>query len=637
MNEFFKINGIDVGFADHPTEGTIFIKGSLNTEVLIRKGKLRINVLTPALELTKGLHNGLLDDPYYENQKQVDWIRMVTYADLSVPGGKYDTQIACPYEKGPTGFEVYGFPELVDFHGIIDVQKGYVHIKGELRSKGEGNPNIVPIEVVKHFEPKPLLPPRRQYTWEEAVQQNPLNIYDLSIGKGIFNSFPEEILTFKNLERLWMGMQAHLQFSSLPDTFYDLKQLHTLQIYGSKLEQLSPKIGQLQKLEDLAIQSSALTSLPDAVCSLPKLTSINLKYNRLSHLPDAITTLTSLKYLDIEGNNFKTLPKDLDKIYSVKADRKHRKLYMDISYKSENLEPIQKQFYDLSAYPAQKAHLEEAILAIPALVPFKDLILDYSAMGTYLVLEEKDTEIPLGKSKVGGSPDLPRAWEHPTNKNGALYIFHAQINCTEIAPFQEYLPRKGMLYFFVNDEEYAQQPIVLYAKETSHLVRIPYTEATKFTDSDFNANFRKGQAVRFENAIALPCFYNSFNHGTERFPKYAALWEEEEEEFYEQLDDLEYQMEALEKAIKKPLGFDNGHIQIGTHGINCSVFTQHESPEEWAAARFGGEPTEWLVLLNMESIGEFNFWDAGTLTYCIHKKDLAILDFSRIHTSIESS
>lgn len=93
--EFLKINGVDVGFGNHSIEGTVYSDPKvLTTEVIIRKGKLRINLLTPALELTENLHNGMLEKP-----AQVDWIRLVTYSDLATPGGRYDTKIECPYGK----------------------------------------------------------------------------------------------------------------------------------------------------------------------------------------------------------------------------------------------------------------------------------------------------------------------------------------------------------------------------------------------------------------------------------------------------------------------------------------------------------------------------------------------------------
>ncbi|BDS11372.1 DUF1963 domain-containing protein [Aureispira anguillae] len=635
MKEFFKINNIDVGFANHPTEETFFTKGSLNTEVLIRKGKLRISLLTPALEITDEMHNGLLNDPYYDNLRHIDYFRMVTYYDLAIEKGAYNSQIACPYNTNLTGFETYNFPEAVEFHGIIDLQEGFVHIKGELKSRSNEKKPSIPVEALKCFVPKPLLPIRELYTWEQALKANPTDVYDLSIGEGDFQTFPSKLLEFKNLEKIWIGGAAQCNFTELPDPFYGLTNLHTIQIYQSKINTISEHINQLHQLEELTIESSNLSLLPDALCDLPALTTLNLKHNKLISLPKQIGALPKLRDLNIVGNNFKALPKSLANIYAVNADRKHRKLFMDLSYKSKNPTAIDSSLYDWSNYPAQKALLEKSILAIPELEEFKNLIVDYSTMATFLILNKEEKEIPIGRSKVGGSPDLPKNWVHPANKNGLLYLFHAQINCEEIAPFQKYLPRKGMLYFFVNDEEYAERPIVLYAADNQNLVPSIYTEDTAFIDSDFDCDFRTAVAVTFQNYLSLPNFYNAYYYGAERYPNYATFWDAPDND--EKIEQLEDYIEALKSSIDWSLGAEQGATATRTHSIHSSVFTQHESPQEQAANKFGGEPSEWLVLLNMESVDEFNFWDAGTLTYCIHKKDLAINDFSKISVSIESS
>ena len=638
MKEYFKINNIDVGFASHSTEGSIFLKGALNTEILVRKGKLRINLLTPALEITDEMHNGLLDDSYYDNLRNVDYLRMTTYRDLAIEGGQYNTQVTCPYIKNAVGFETYGFPERVKFHGIIDVQKGYVHIKGVFKRDFGEQKTSIPVEILKCFDPQPLIPARKIYSLATAENVNPLEVYELNIAKGTFTEFPQEVLGFKNLESIWAGAGTRFEFENIPEEFYTLTKLHTIQFFGTRLKTLSERIGQLQKLEEITIQSSQLSVLPDSICALPQLTKLSFRYNQLLRLPSGIGKLPKLKELDIRGNNFETLPQSLRDIYAVEVDRKHRKYFMDTSYKSENQNPIKEALYDLSNYPVEKLQLEKSILAIPELKEFKDLIVDYSTMATYLILDKEEKEIPIGKSKVGGAPDLPKELEHPTNKNGLLYIFHAQLNCADIAPFQKYLPRTGMLYFFVNDEESVQRPLVLFSKNTQDLSRTIYTEETKFTDGDFDNRFRKVVGVTFQNAVSIPNFYNSSNHGEERYPKYADLWKGlDEDSLYEKIDLLDENVEQLEEKLQAPLAFDNGHIQLRTHSLNSSVFTQHESPQEIAAAKFGGEPTEWLVLLNMESVGEFSLWDAGTLTYCIHKKDLAIGDFSRVSASIESS
>lgn len=164
----------------------------------------------------------------------------------------------------------------------------------------------------------------------------------------------------------------------------------------------------MHQLEELTIESSNLSLLPDALCDLPALTTLNLKHNKLISLPKQIGALPKLRDLNIVGNNFKALPKSLANIYAVNADRKHRKLFMDLSYKSKNPTAIDSSLYDLIQLSSTKALLEKSILAIPELEEFKNLIVDYSTMATFLILNKEEKEIPIGRSKVGGSPDLPK-------------------------------------------------------------------------------------------------------------------------------------------------------------------------------------------------------------------------------------
>lgn len=60
-----------------------------------------------------------------------------------------------------------------------------------------------------------------------------------------------------------------------------------------------------------------------------------------------------------------------------------------------------------------------------------------------------EKSLPLGKSKIGGSPDLPHSTDWPTYRDGRPLSFLFQINCSEI----EYntrlnLPRTGVIAFF---------------------------------------------------------------------------------------------------------------------------------------------------------------------------------------------
>jgi len=328
-------------------------------------------------------------------------------------------------------------------------------------------------------------------------------------------------------------------------------------------------------------------------------------------------------------------------VHTLKVDRKYRKLYTNDGYVSANPKPVDHELYNLGRYPDALEQLEAAIARTPDLAPGRELLLRYARMATYLVPQPDLTDIPLGHSKLGGAPDLPAGTEHPAGKNGKLLVFHAQLNCAELAPHQAYLPRTGMLYFYVSDEEMVQQATVRYERDITNLRRFVYTEATKFTDTDLNGRCRKPVAVVPKNAVSFPDLYNAGNHGAERFPAVAHLFAEDETAAGALSDDT---IEALDEATRaladanpdtprQKLPF----IAREVHSINGYVFTQHESPEERAAAKFGGEPEDYLTLLNLESLGEFSFWDAGTLTYCVHKKDLAIVVLDRVAAFIESS
>jgi hypothetical protein len=89
-----------------------------------------------------------------------------------------------------------------------------------------------------------------------------------------------------------------------------------------------------------------------------------------------------------------------------------------------------------------------------------------------------DQQIPIGASKFGGSPDLPRSEPWPVNEQtGKPLHFVAQINFSEVSEFdtQSELPSRGMLYLFYDcagmpwgyDPKDGAFKKVIYAEDTS--------------------------------------------------------------------------------------------------------------------------------------------------------------------------
>ncbi len=73
------------------------------------------------------------------------------------------------------------------------------------------------------------------------------------------------------------------------------------------------------------------------------------------------------------------------------------------------------------------------------------------------------------------------------------------------------------------------------------------------------------------------------------------------------------------------------------HRINANAFTQNDSLELQAAIAHKGRPEDWVILLEVDSVGDFQWDDAGQLFVVIQKSDLAKQDFSKIYLTSESS
>jgi uncharacterized protein (TIGR02996 family) len=134
-------------------------------------------------------------------------------------------------------------------------------------------------------------------------------------------------------------------------------------------------------------------------------------------------------------------------------------------------------------------------------------------------VEDEQADIPVGASKLGGYPDLPRGYRWPTGGEcHAIYIddtggthrlagFLAQINLAEVAQTQaaKDLPKSGLLSFFSfqdmeNDNPDAVGAKAIYFPEATNLVR---TEPGELTDGN---ETMPAQRLSFFETLDLPTF-----------------------------------------------------------------------------------------------------------------------------------
>ena len=125
------------------------------------------------------------------------------------------------------------------------------------------------------------------YTSLEGIEQ-PDSVFILSLSKNRLDTFPIQILEFRNLREL------------------DLSK--------NKLHSLPPQIGILSSLEVLNLDRNTLDSLPQEIGQLHKLRYLKLSRNRLYHLPNSIANLYNLKELILWSNGIKCFPESFRKL-----------------------------------------------------------------------------------------------------------------------------------------------------------------------------------------------------------------------------------------------------------------------------------------------------------------------------------
>jgi Domain of unknown function (DUF1963)/Leucine rich repeat len=627
--EFLRLNGVDVGFSE-------------KTDVLVRGGRVHVSLNTPAMRLTPAMHGAEflenswrpLPDFYMANG-----LTIVVDEDLALPQAQYGHTFRFPYRddtKYLRNVSIYGSQGRPRFFGSVTVDEGWIYVSG-LASYEDvvSDPKAaMSIEARKRFAATPLIAQRKKLSLKQALKLPPDEVYWLSIeNTDRVKSFPEEILGFKNLENLWLSASFDAKAVALPQELFALTNLHTLclQWAGFTVGALSPAISNLHKLETLRLTSNRITELPSAMEALTSLEFLDISYNDLVSLPECIGTLPKLRTLEAEGNRFKSLPKTLANIPSVRVNHAYRSLFRDVSYATKHKAPIHLEQFMLASAPTLLASAKALLDQQSSDEDIKACMLEQSSYAIYAESTNAGSPVSLGASKTGGAPHLPIGFAHPSDENGLLPTFYAQIHLGSIAHLQNWLPRSGMLYFFVGDFRDGDGPCVIHAKaDASDLTVYPYSKATRWIDSDVDALFEEGSTglarestLSFKVGASLPYMYRA---SSTRFPALAALLDSKERVDRIRIEKFNTALEATQEALK-----EKGLMPQNTsHSLNAHIWSDDDTSQEQAANAKGGFANEWINLLTLESVDDYCFGDAGSITFCIHAADLAAEDFSNV-------
>lgn len=256
-------------------------------------------------------------------------------------------------------------------------------------------------------------------------------------------------------------------------------------------------------------------------------------------------------------------------------------------------------------------------------------------------------ECPVGRSKIGGKPDLPEGfqWFYFSEKtcDGAResrpLSFLAQINCEETKPFdtEGLLPSKGMLYFFYeletmtwgfDPDDKGSAKVFYYSGAISDIKR------TEFPADLSDEYILPEMTVNFFSQDELPDLeeFDELHSGHDQWDAY---------------DEAKRKIIPLpdEENINKLLGYANliqGAMLLSCEEVTNGLYmgTDTEIPEA-QRKQYEEDCKKWQLLFQLDSIQtdeyEMLWGDLGRIYFYIRGEDLKNLNFGDCWLQLQCS
>lgn len=457
------------------------------------------------------------------------------------------------------------------------------------------------------------------------------NLEDLRISSSMLTELPQVIAKLQKLKRLHI---TDTQLQTVPEGIWQLPNLEYLNLSSNQLTEMPFDIN-LPNLKALSFQSNQLTRLVDGY-NLPNLESLNFEDNQLKSLLTSFAKLPKLKSLYMKGNPLTSLSESFSEIEHLDVEIEFKNKFLDFEYKGADGKGTvawdDKVFYaqhDTELMKGTEYYWKNELMQANK----KDLskLMKKSLIFT---LGEPDTYKQLGYHRIGGMPDLPKNLPYPRfgknlmkGKEDFVYEFIAQINCRDVAHLQDYLPKTGILYFFLSNLDDVQD-----AGSGAKVI---------YFDGDFKT-LQSGKQFGFKredyywNYADEP--YKAYQANAEIFVDFGGLYSINQNEYI-----LEGLSEAFKDRVKEDSDFgstimDSFEIpKVDGVTINTYGYAWDLNPEHEVALEHKGKPLDWVVLMRVPSVGDFQWNDAGDLFFVIHKSDLAKGDFSNVICTMYSS
>ncbi len=297
------------------------------------------------------------------------------------------------------------------------------------------------------------------------------------------------------------------------------------------------------------------------------------------------------------------------------------------SFRKNNLEKIKSFIRNSEEIEIDKSDKEELIKMIKPTIGIKTKVTD-------------DKNLQVGKSKIGGKPDLPKDFEWP-RANGKPMLFCAQYNLTELIKFdkQDQLPKKGFFYIFLSlDEKWNEfngvnKPFKFIFSENENIIRTEFP-----SDIEENQKFKTAEIQYFQfYTIPDDENYKLFEFDKKYDDFYFYFYQPTDEYIIEELyqdSNKMHQILGYDRSIQSSVVYEFASKELGLYGAESS-----EYKKKWNEILELSKTFELLLQLDCDDSETdlSRFGGSGVYYFGLSKTDLENKKFDSIKMSFQKT
>lgn len=194
------------------------------------------------------------------------------------------------------------FAERIDFSKFSneDLQRIITDAKQELENRNKTNISSELKPLKEMFECENVAIYVRDHIGLISIDQTPTEEQLLKV-TSLISSSDKPFTSLKGISCLknlldFTGSSKDT-YTIIPDEFYSLSKIEFIHMPYTKINEISPLIGNLSNLESLNLSDTQISSLPEEIGNLTKLRYLNISRTKITELPSSIYNLNLEKFI----------------------------------------------------------------------------------------------------------------------------------------------------------------------------------------------------------------------------------------------------------------------------------------------------------------------------------------------------